>query len=136
MFYDSFIISLSISKLIFCQNGDVRSLADVKPRITEESNDKSKVWKLTELSEPNQCRSLRLPENLRATKVQKSANCLCSWLPVIQLKNSCPGCEACSVTYIAISLFRKCECFLMIFDHAIFLFSILVSLFLFLSLCV
>ncbi|KAL9463060.1 hypothetical protein AB3S75_000964 [Citrus x aurantiifolia] len=52
-------------------NGDVRSLADVKPRITEESNDKSKVWKLTELSEPNQCRSLRLPENLRATKISR-----------------------------------------------------------------
>lgn len=52
-------------------NGDARSLADVKPRITEESNDKSKVWKLTELSEPNQCRSLRLPENLRATKISR-----------------------------------------------------------------
>ena len=42
---------------------------DVKPVITEESNDKSKIWKLTEVSEPSQCRSLRLPENLRVAKV-------------------------------------------------------------------
>ena len=44
---------------------------DVKPVITEEPNDKSKIWKLTEVSEPSQCRSLRLPENLRVAKVQK-----------------------------------------------------------------
>ena len=54
---------------VFFQNGDARSLGDVKPRITEESSDKSKIWKLTEISEPSQCRSLRLPENLRVTKV-------------------------------------------------------------------
>ncbi|XP_031251654.1 topless-related protein 1 [Pistacia vera] len=52
-------------------NGDARSLADVKPRIVEESNDKSKIWKLTEISEPSQCRTLRLPENLRATKISR-----------------------------------------------------------------
>lgn len=44
-------------------------MGDVKPRITEESNDKSKIWKLTEIGEPSQCRSLKLPENLRVTKV-------------------------------------------------------------------
>ena len=44
---------------------------DVKPVITEEPNDKSKIWKLTEVSEPSQCRSLRLPENLRVAKVHK-----------------------------------------------------------------
>lgn len=51
------------------QNGDARNLGDVKPRITEETNDKSKIWKLSEISEPSQCRSLKLPENLRVTKV-------------------------------------------------------------------
>jgi len=45
-------------------------LGDVKPRITEEANDKSKIWKLTEISEPSQCRSLKLPENTRVTKVK------------------------------------------------------------------
>lgn len=44
-------------------------MVDVKPRITEEQNDKSKIWKLTEISESSQCRSLKLPENMRVTKV-------------------------------------------------------------------
>ncbi|XP_057967309.1 protein TOPLESS [Malania oleifera] len=52
-------------------NGDARSLADVKPRLTEEANDKSKIWKLTEINEPSQCRSSRLPENLRITKISR-----------------------------------------------------------------
>ncbi|KAE8723627.1 Topless-related protein 4 [Hibiscus syriacus] len=52
-------------------NGDTRNVADVKPRITEESSDKSKIWKLTEINEPSQCRSLRLPENLRVTKISR-----------------------------------------------------------------
>nr|XP_034899874.1 topless-related protein 1 isoform X1 [Populus alba]XP_034899875.1 topless-related protein 1 isoform X1 [Populus alba]XP_034899876.1 topless-related protein 1 isoform X1 [Populus alba] len=52
-------------------NGDARNLGDVKPRIAEELNDKSKIWKLTEINEPSQCRSLRLPENLRATKISR-----------------------------------------------------------------
>lgn len=51
------------------QNGEARNLGDVKPRLTEETNDKSKIWKLTEINEPSQCRSLKLPENLRVTKV-------------------------------------------------------------------
>ena len=54
---------------ISCQNGDTRNLGDVKPRISEESNDKSKIWKLTEINEQSQCRSLKLPENVRVTKV-------------------------------------------------------------------
>ena len=41
----------------------------MKPRIAEESNDKSKIWKLTEISEGSQCRSLKLPESMRVTKV-------------------------------------------------------------------
>ncbi|CAN1761622.1 Protein TOPLESS [Linum perenne] len=52
-------------------NGDARNLGDVKPRIAEESNDKSKIWKLTEINEPAQCRTLRLPENLRVTKISR-----------------------------------------------------------------
>ncbi|KAL5985607.1 Protein tpr3 [Asimina triloba] len=35
-------------------NGDTRNLPDVKPRITDESVEKSKIWKLTEISEPVQ----------------------------------------------------------------------------------
>ncbi|XP_010250287.1 PREDICTED: protein TOPLESS-like isoform X1 [Nelumbo nucifera] len=53
-------------------NGDARSLGDVKPRITEDASDKSKIWKLTEISEQVQCRSLRLPDNLRTNKPQIS----------------------------------------------------------------
>ncbi|XP_054780922.1 protein TOPLESS-like isoform X2 [Prosopis cineraria] len=52
-------------------NGDARNMGDVKPRIAEESNDKSKIWKLTEINEPAQCRSLKLPENLRLTKISR-----------------------------------------------------------------
>ncbi|WZZ83310.1 hypothetical protein YC2023_103882 [Brassica napus] len=56
---------------IQAMNGDARNMVDVKPVITEESNDKSKIWKLTEVSEPSQCRSLRLPENLRVAKISR-----------------------------------------------------------------
>ncbi|KAM7256890.1 hypothetical protein ACFE04_012631 [Oxalis oulophora] len=55
---------------IAAMNGDARSSVDVKPRITEEVNDKSKIWKLSEINEPSQCRSLRLSENLRVNKVE------------------------------------------------------------------
>lgn len=44
-------------------------MGDIKPRIADDSSDKSKVWKLTEVSEPSQCRSLKLPENMRVPKV-------------------------------------------------------------------
>lgn len=46
----------------------------MKPRITEETNDKSKIWKLSEINEPSQCRTLKLPENLRVTKVNSPFN--------------------------------------------------------------
>ncbi|KAI8529420.1 hypothetical protein RHMOL_Rhmol12G0223700 [Rhododendron molle] len=53
-------------------NGDARNLADVKPRIAEEINDKSKIWKLSEISDSSQCRSLKLPEHLRvSTKISR-----------------------------------------------------------------
>ncbi|KAI3844774.1 hypothetical protein MKX03_003418 [Papaver bracteatum] len=53
------------------KNGDTRSLADVKPRITEESVEEPKIWKLTEIIEPSQCRSLCLPDNLSALRVSR-----------------------------------------------------------------
>ncbi|KAJ0443530.1 putative transcription factor WD40-like family [Helianthus annuus] len=52
-------------------NEDARSLPDVKPRIVEESNDKSKIWKLSEINEASQCRSLKLPENMRVTTISR-----------------------------------------------------------------
>ncbi|XP_050387989.1 topless-related protein 4-like [Argentina anserina] len=52
-------------------NNDSRSLADVKPRIVDESVEKSRIWKLTEINEPSQCRSLRLPDNLAAMRVSR-----------------------------------------------------------------
>jgi WD40 repeat protein len=52
-------------------NGDSRSLADVKPRIVDESADKSRIWKLTEVNEPSQCRSLRLPDTSTAMRVSR-----------------------------------------------------------------
>ncbi|CAM8878616.1 unnamed protein product [Rhodiola kirilowii] len=52
-------------------SGETRNMGDIKPRITEEANDKSKVWKLTEISEQSQCRSVRLPENMRVHKISK-----------------------------------------------------------------
>ncbi|PON99819.1 Topless-related protein [Trema orientale] len=52
-------------------NNDSRSLVDVKPRIADETLDKSRIWKLTEINEPSQCRSLRLPDNLTAMRVSR-----------------------------------------------------------------
>ncbi|XVF48064.1 hypothetical protein PTKIN_Ptkin03bG0160700 [Pterospermum kingtungense] len=52
-------------------NSDGRSLADVKPRIADESAEKSRIWKLTEINEPSQCRSLKLPDSLTAMRVSR-----------------------------------------------------------------
>ncbi|PKU64367.1 protein TPR3 isoform X1 [Dendrobium catenatum] len=52
-------------------NGDSRSLVDVKPRLMDESMEKSRLWKLTEISDPSHCRSLRLMDNLRPMKIQR-----------------------------------------------------------------
>ncbi|XP_024026087.1 topless-related protein 4 isoform X2 [Morus notabilis] len=52
-------------------NNDSRGLVDVKPRIADESLDKSRIWKLTEINEPSQCRSLKLPDNLTAMRVSR-----------------------------------------------------------------
>lgn len=44
-------------------------MVDVKPKFPDESADKSKIWKLTEISESSQCRSLRLPDSISAMRV-------------------------------------------------------------------
>ncbi|KAG0500151.1 hypothetical protein HPP92_000223 [Vanilla planifolia] len=51
--------------------GDNRNIADVKPRVMDELLEKSKIWKLTEITEPSQCSSLHLPDNLIAVKVAR-----------------------------------------------------------------
>ncbi|PON63180.1 Topless-related protein [Parasponia andersonii] len=56
---------------VAAMNNDSRSLVDVKPRIADETLDKSRIWKLTEINEPSQCRSLRLPDNLTAMRVSR-----------------------------------------------------------------
>ncbi|KAL5547795.1 hypothetical protein UlMin_003026, partial [Ulmus minor] len=52
-------------------NIESRGLVDVNPRIVDESLDKSRIWKLTEINEPSQCRSLRLFDNLTAMRVSR-----------------------------------------------------------------
>ncbi|KAI6681612.1 hypothetical protein NL676_035493 [Syzygium grande] len=46
-------------------------MADVKPKFADESGDKSRIWKLTEINEPSQCRSIKLPDNLTAMRVSR-----------------------------------------------------------------
>ncbi|KAK8914551.1 Topless-related protein 1 [Platanthera zijinensis] len=52
-------------------SGDNRGISDVKPKIIDESAEKSKIWKLAEINEPSQCCSLRLPDNLLAVKIAR-----------------------------------------------------------------
>ncbi|XP_016493199.2 topless-related protein 4 isoform X2 [Nicotiana tabacum] len=52
-------------------NGENRNLADVRPRAAEETVDKSRIWKPTEINEPSQCRSLKLPDSLTATRISR-----------------------------------------------------------------
>ncbi|GFP88955.1 topless-related protein 4 [Phtheirospermum japonicum] len=49
-------------------NGDARNLQDSKPRISDEL-EKSKIWKLTEINEQSQLRSLRLPDSLLSVRI-------------------------------------------------------------------
>ncbi|XWS11792.1 hypothetical protein CRYUN_Cryun37aG0031000 [Craigia yunnanensis] len=49
-------------------NGDCRTFPDVKPRVSDEL-EKSKIWKQTEMNEPSQLRSLRLPDSLMPIRV-------------------------------------------------------------------
>ncbi|KAG9138676.1 hypothetical protein Leryth_018567 [Lithospermum erythrorhizon] len=55
--------------LMGAMNGDSRSFVDLKSRMTDEPTDKSRIWKLMEINESSHCQSLRLPDNLAATKV-------------------------------------------------------------------
>ncbi|XP_042499991.1 protein TPR3-like isoform X2 [Macadamia integrifolia] len=51
-------------------NGESRGLSDVKPpRVGEDSIEKPKIWKLTEINEQSQCRAMKLPDGLMAEKV-------------------------------------------------------------------
>ncbi|XP_059287766.1 topless-related protein 4-like isoform X2 [Lycium ferocissimum] len=52
-------------------NGENRNLVDARPRAAEEPLDKSRIWKPTEINEPSQCRSLKLPDNLTASRVTR-----------------------------------------------------------------
>lgn len=49
-------------------NGESRPMPEVKPRIADDL-EKSKIWKLTEINESSQLRTLRLPDNLLPIKV-------------------------------------------------------------------
>ncbi|KAK1389417.1 WUS-interacting protein 2 [Heracleum sosnowskyi] len=60
-----------ISSAAIVKNGDSRNFPDMKPRITDEPVDKSRAWKLAEINEPSQCRSVRLPENISAMRVSR-----------------------------------------------------------------
>ncbi|KAL8136857.1 hypothetical protein V2J09_002858 [Rumex salicifolius] len=51
-------------------NSDNRSLVDVKPRV-DESIDKPKAWKLPEINEPSQCRSIKLNDNISAMRISR-----------------------------------------------------------------
>jgi len=69
------------------QNGDNRSFGDGKPRIIDdESIEKSKM-KLAEISEPSQCCSLKLTDNLLSVKVSVLShhNAWCTFLTKIAL---------------------------------------------------
>ena len=62
------ILQLYQLNLLFLQNGDNRTLPDVRPRVADEL-EKSKIWKLTEINEPSQLRSLCLPDSLMPIRV-------------------------------------------------------------------
>ena len=44
-------------------------MVDVKLGIADESMDKSKVWKLVEITDTSQCRSLKLDDSISTAKV-------------------------------------------------------------------
>ncbi|CAN8246917.1 unnamed protein product [Cochlearia groenlandica] len=53
------------------ESDDVRNLADAKARIVDDSGERSRTWKVTEITEPSQCCSLRLADNVTVTKVSR-----------------------------------------------------------------
>lgn len=70
-FYEghSLIAAASASETV-TKNEDTRNLDDGKPKLTEEVNS-TKGWKLTEISDPTQFRSLRLSTSARADKIAR-----------------------------------------------------------------
>ncbi|CAN4113022.1 unnamed protein product [Withania somnifera] len=52
-------------------NGENRNLGDARPRAAEEPVDKSRIWKPTEINEPSQCRSLKLPDSVTTPRVTR-----------------------------------------------------------------
>ncbi|CAN8253534.1 unnamed protein product [Cochlearia groenlandica] len=53
---------------ILAKNGDNHSMLDVKPQIHDEA-ERSKIWKLIEISERSQLRTLRLPDRQLQARV-------------------------------------------------------------------
>lgn len=47
----------------------MRTLADGKPRIADDLGERSRACKVTEITEPSQCCSMRLADNVPVTKV-------------------------------------------------------------------
>ncbi|KAK9280606.1 hypothetical protein L1049_014301 [Liquidambar formosana] len=62
------LIPSRISSENVAKNGDTRNLENVTPRLIEEVNS-MKIWKLTEINEPAQFRSLRLPVRVKTDKI-------------------------------------------------------------------
>ncbi|KAJ4850013.1 RNA polymerase II associated Paf1 complex subunit Tpr1 [Turnera subulata] len=59
---------LGISSQTPTMNGDNRSLEDVKPKVAEEVNSAT-MWKLSEIRDPSQLHSLRLPASVKTDKI-------------------------------------------------------------------
>ncbi|CAN8298789.1 unnamed protein product [Cochlearia groenlandica] len=53
------------------ESNDIRNLADVTPRVADDASERSRTWKVTEITEPSQCCSLRLADSVTATKVSR-----------------------------------------------------------------
>uniref|UniRef100_A0A2N9EEB4 CTLH domain-containing protein n=1 Tax=Fagus sylvatica TaxID=28930 RepID=A0A2N9EEB4_FAGSY len=65
----SLIAARSASETV-TKNGDTRNLENGKPKLPEEVN-QTKIWKLTEISEPAQFRSLRLSARVKSDKISR-----------------------------------------------------------------
>ncbi|KAL0680730.1 hypothetical protein Bca4012_047577 [Brassica carinata] len=53
------------------ENNEVRTLVDGKPRIADDLGERSRACKVTEITEPSQCCSMRLADNVPVTKVSR-----------------------------------------------------------------
>ncbi|KAJ7549922.1 hypothetical protein O6H91_07G075100 [Diphasiastrum complanatum] len=50
---------------------DSNQALEAKPRVVDETNERGKNWKLTEINDHGQCRTIRLPDTLPASKVSR-----------------------------------------------------------------